>query len=160
MTEDEMVGWHQRLNGHEFEQAPGDSEGQRSLACCSPWGCKELDMTYWLNNNNNHQRHYTVHPSNPVHSSFPWECLGQHTESQWAGHRNALWDQSFFIRLLWPKSRPSYRPGNGLCPHASTSGMLKMPNGCQQAPWLKYSTSVVYLRHNWDKGSPKFSGTQ
>ena len=37
MTEDEMVGWHHRLNGHEFEQAPGDSEGQGSLMCCSPW---------------------------------------------------------------------------------------------------------------------------
>ena len=38
MTEDEMVGWHHRLNGHESEQMPGDSEGQGSLACCSPWG--------------------------------------------------------------------------------------------------------------------------
>ena len=38
MTEDEMVGWHHQLNGHEFEQALGDSEGQGSLACCSPWG--------------------------------------------------------------------------------------------------------------------------
>ena len=38
--QDEMVGWHHRLNGHEFEQAPGDSEGQGSLVCCSPWGCK------------------------------------------------------------------------------------------------------------------------
>ena len=37
-TEDEMVGWHHRLNGHEFEQTPGDGEGQGSLACCSPWG--------------------------------------------------------------------------------------------------------------------------
>ena len=37
-TEDEMVGWHHRLNGHEFEQTPGDSEGQRSLVCYSPWG--------------------------------------------------------------------------------------------------------------------------
>ena len=41
-TEDEMVGWHHRLNGHEFEQALGGGEGQRSLACCSPWGRKEL----------------------------------------------------------------------------------------------------------------------
>ena len=40
MTEDEMVGWH--LNGHEFEQAPGDGEGQGSLACCSPWGHKKV----------------------------------------------------------------------------------------------------------------------
>ena len=37
-TEDEMVGWHYRFNGHEFEQTPGDSEEQGSLACCSPWG--------------------------------------------------------------------------------------------------------------------------
>ena len=44
-TEDEMVGWHHRLNGHEFEQTPGDSEGQGSLVCCSPWGRKKSDMT-------------------------------------------------------------------------------------------------------------------
>ena len=51
-TEDEMVEWHHRFNGHEFEQAPGDGEGQGSLACFSPWGCKELDMTERLNNKN------------------------------------------------------------------------------------------------------------
>ena len=45
MTEDEMVGWHHRLDGHEFEQAPGDCEGQESLACCSPWGYKKSDVT-------------------------------------------------------------------------------------------------------------------
>ena len=44
-TEDEMIGWHHRLNGPEFEQAPGDREAQGSLACCSPRGCKELAMT-------------------------------------------------------------------------------------------------------------------
>ena len=44
-----MVGCHHRLNGHEFEQTLGYSEGQGSLACCSPWGCKELDMTEQLN---------------------------------------------------------------------------------------------------------------
>ena len=52
VTEDEMVGWHHWLNGHEFEQIPGDGEGQGSLACFSPWGHKESDMTEWLNNNN------------------------------------------------------------------------------------------------------------
>ena len=51
MTEDEMVGWHHWFNGHEFEQTPGNGEGQGSLACCSPWGRKELDMTEQLNNN-------------------------------------------------------------------------------------------------------------
>ena len=45
VKEDEMVGQHQRLNGHEFEQTPGDGEVQGSLARCSPWGGKELDVT-------------------------------------------------------------------------------------------------------------------
>ena len=44
MTEDEMVGWHHLLDGYEFEQTPGDGEGQGTLVCCSPWGCKESDM--------------------------------------------------------------------------------------------------------------------
>ena len=49
MTEVEMVGWHPRLNGHEFKQALGVGDGQRSLACCSPCDCKELDMIELLN---------------------------------------------------------------------------------------------------------------
>ena len=44
-TEDEMVGWHHRLDGREFEQAPGVGDGQGSLACCSPWSCRKLDTT-------------------------------------------------------------------------------------------------------------------
>ena len=51
MTEDEIVGWHQQLNGHEFEQTPGDSGGQGSPKCHSPWACKESDTTWWLNKN-------------------------------------------------------------------------------------------------------------
>ena len=47
-----MVGWHHRLNGHEFEQTLEDSEGEGSLACCSPWGRKESNMTQQLNNSN------------------------------------------------------------------------------------------------------------
>ena len=47
-TEDEMVGWHHRLNGHDSEQALGVGDGQESLECCSPWGCKESDMTEQL----------------------------------------------------------------------------------------------------------------
>ena len=45
MTKDELAGWHHWLNGHQFEQTPGDSEGQGSLECCGSWGRKELDMT-------------------------------------------------------------------------------------------------------------------
>ena len=52
MTEDQMVEWHHQLNEHEFEQAPKDGEGQGRLACCSPWGHKELDTTERLNNKN------------------------------------------------------------------------------------------------------------
>ena len=50
MREDEMVGWHHWLNGHEFEQAAGVADGQGSLVCCSPWGLKESDTTEWVMN--------------------------------------------------------------------------------------------------------------
>ena len=62
MIEDEMVGWHHRLNGHEFEQAPGDSEGQGNLACCCPWVHKESDTTERLSNNNR--------PKSPEHPTL------------------------------------------------------------------------------------------
>ena len=51
MSKDEKVGWHQRPNGYEFEQALGEREGQGSLVCCSPWACKELDVTERLKSN-------------------------------------------------------------------------------------------------------------
>ena len=57
--EDEMVGWHHWLNGHEPEKALGDSEGQGSLVCDSPWGCKELNRTLRLNNNTDLDSHIT-----------------------------------------------------------------------------------------------------
>ena len=60
--EDEMVGWHYWLDGHEFEQALGVADGQGSLACCSPWGGKELDTTEWLN--------WTDHVSNQLVKNF------------------------------------------------------------------------------------------
>ena len=59
MTEDEMVAWHHQLSGHEFEHAPGDGEGKRSLACCYPCDLKELDTIEQLNSNN---------------KRFSWEC--------------------------------------------------------------------------------------
>ena len=59
-TEDDMVWWHHRLNGHEFEQALGESEGQGSLVCCSPWSCKKSDTTEWLNNNNKENLLYSA----------------------------------------------------------------------------------------------------
>ena len=67
MTEDEMFGWHHQLDGHEFEPAPGDSEGQGDLACCSPRGCKELDVTYQLNINNNILFSSVTHANHKFH---------------------------------------------------------------------------------------------
>ena len=52
-----MVGWHHRLDGHEFEQALGDGKGQGSLVCCSPWGRRELDMSELLNNDRGRAMH-------------------------------------------------------------------------------------------------------
>ena len=67
MTEDEIVREHYRLNGHAFEQSPGDSEGQRGLVCCSPWGCKELDMTQRLNSHSHlYSQCFPLHQFNPV----------------------------------------------------------------------------------------------
>ena len=60
VVEDEMVGWHYWFSAYEFEQSRGDSEGQESLVCCSPWGCKESDMTEQLNINN--QKIYNQRP--------------------------------------------------------------------------------------------------
>ena len=54
-TEDEMAGWHHRLGGYEFGQTPGDGEGQGGLACCSPWGQEELDVSWQLNNTFSHE---------------------------------------------------------------------------------------------------------
>ena len=68
-----MAGWHHWLNGHEFEQAPGDRKGQGSLLRYSPWGCKELGMTEWLNNNSQSEdigtkvrRHLSPHTENTM----------------------------------------------------------------------------------------------
>ena len=72
MTEDEMVEWHHRLSGHEVEWARGVGDGQSRLACCSPWGHKELDMTEWLN-----------------WTELAFQCLNQC--SQCRGHRFDPW---------------------------------------------------------------------
>ena len=73
MTEEEMGGWHHQPDGHEFEQAPEDGEGQGSLACCSPWGCEELDMTEQLNKNKKNARGESGNP-------LQYCCLGNPTD--------------------------------------------------------------------------------
>ena len=56
-----MVGWHHRLSRHGFEQTPGDSEGQGSLMCCSPWGCKESDTTLQLNKREHYEEEGSIY---------------------------------------------------------------------------------------------------
>ena len=65
MMEDEMTGWHHQLNGHEFEQAPGDGEGQGDLVCCSPWVCKDSD-TEQLKNNHGKESTCNARDSSPI----------------------------------------------------------------------------------------------
>ena len=92
-----MVGWHQ-LNRQVFEQSPGDSEGRGSLACCSPWGCKELDVTAHL-----------------LLLFMELDEGGWHTERE-TGSRSPLGPQSRLGRALSP-TPASPRPVNALEPH-------------------------------------------
>ena len=71
MTEDEMVGWHHWLNGHEFEWTPGIGDGQGGLACCSPWGRKESDTTEWLNWTDLNVK-LVIYPSSPPRPFTLW----------------------------------------------------------------------------------------
>ena len=75
MAEGEMMAWHHLLNGHEFEQSPGDGEEQGRLACCSPWGHKELDTTEQLNDNNLHTTTQMLLRSAPIFSAQCWTFL-------------------------------------------------------------------------------------
>ena len=93
-TEDEMVGWHHWLNGHELQQSPLDDEGQGSVLCCSPWGHKGSDTTKWLNNNN---------PMENCRSPY----------SLWAALMSKLkcsyWD-AFSLVLFWMKNNACPSP--------------------------------------------------
>ena len=73
MTKDKMVGWHHRLNGHEFEQAPRDGEGQGSQVCCGPQGRKESDTTERLNDRKNYANNGTTQPLLRIMSLPTWK---------------------------------------------------------------------------------------
>ena len=89
-TDDEMVGWYHWLNGHEFEQTVGDGKGQRSLACCSSWSPKELDMTEQLNN----------------YSTACWQFLFVLWENVYP---SPLPIKIFFVSFLWCSMRVFFR---------------------------------------------------
>ena len=89
MTKDEKVGWHHRLNGHESEQTPGVGDGQGNLACCSPWGLKELHTTEQLNNSKASsslplmlsERHSQALPLEQLALAAVWH---HHPEARWS----------------------------------------------------------------------------
>ena len=85
-TEDELVGWHHQLDGHEFEQNLGDSEGQGSLACYSSRGYKVLEETWWLNKNN------------PYHSLVSGQITGR--------EHSPIHQQKTGLKIYWPRPCP------------------------------------------------------
>ena len=94
-TEDEMVGWHHRLNGHEFEPALGVGDRQGSLACCGSWGREELDTTEWLNWTEPGKSRASVAMYPGFHRNFPhlshstWE--GREAPEKWGFRVSAMW---------------------------------------------------------------------
>ena len=100
-TDDEMVGWHHWFNGHELGRTLGDGEGQGSLECCSPWGRKELDMTWWLNSKYN--KSYSV--------SYSWTTITMQMNLVWQNismicKKQAIQLSSYFLKLWsWLKGR-------------------------------------------------------
>ena len=89
MTEDQMVGWHHWLDGHEFEQALGDGEGQGSLVCCSPSDHRELDTTEWLNNTNNYTLWHFPDGSSGKDHAYQWRRHKRRGFNPWVG--KSLW---------------------------------------------------------------------
>ena len=123
-----MVGWHYWLNGHEFEQAPGDDEGQGSLACWSPWGCKDADMTEQLSNME--QKWPVLVPT--LGSVIPGGCLGR------------IWSQPEYNNESW--SCCSWK----LWGHCILAGEHKyFPEGNPRGspPGLRQSTPYVMRIH-------------
>ena len=106
MTEDEMFGWHHRLNGHDFEQTLGDDEGQGSLECCSRWGHRESDTTEQLNKDQQQQCVYKL-------LGFPGGTGGKENACQCRRHKRCgfdPWVGKIPWRRVWQPT-PVFLPG-------------------------------------------------
>ena len=126
-TEDEMVGWHHWLNGHEFEQAPGAGDGQGSLVCCSPWGCQESDSTERLNWTDNHITFAKILP----HSL---SCTSHSMNTQSPHH--IWWVLSMFFRLPYRIIYP-WLPLPNFCCFAATRLAFSLLIHFASVYWLK-----------------------
>ena len=98
--QDEMAGWHHWLNGHEFEQAPEDGEGQGSLACCSPWGRKESDKTERLDNNNEQQP--------PIYQNLFICFIGRKAKIFLSNPRSWRWSPKLILEFIFLPFTPCF----------------------------------------------------
>ena len=102
MTEDKMVGWYHWLKGHESEQAPGDGEGQGSLACCNPWGHKESDMTEWLVKQQGLQQSMNCKfPDVQVGFRKGWRTRDQTTNIHWITGKKRGIPEKYLLLFHW-----------------------------------------------------------
>ena len=139
MTQDEMVGWHLRLYGQQSEQAQGYSEGQGSLVCCSPWGCKESDTNEWLNNNKIRlSQFFKVIIRSFISSNKLYTVL---THISWVLSKKF----TYLSKLTWANAAvkaPSSTTWANLA-HASAAAHLKRGLGLSKAPITNARTGLL-----------------
>ena len=122
-----MIGWHPQLNGHEFEQTAGNSEGQGGLACCSPWGCKESDMTEQLNHKfggRTPQGHSMEGNSHDEPALLGRGCVSTpaHGTVATGASKNQAPDPALTLSSHQSRPPPGRRPGHALTLHAQVRG--------------------------------------
>ena len=146
-----MVGWHHWLNGHDFEHTPGDSEGQGSLVCCSPWSCKESDTTEQLNDN----KLFKYRVPTMDYQGWPREGVVYHLESSWQLCKvgvNKPTKRSEAQTLQLTQSHPQHQ-SQSLIPHPDDLLSFRQPSvrhsakhsgGTQRGLVLPISYSATY----------------
>ena len=159
-TEDEMVGWHHWLDGHEFEQAPRVGDGQGSLVCCSPWGRKELDMTEWLNWTEkeipfpNTQPLATISVFLHVQRSYSGYFLSVESHHMWS----CVWLLSFSMMFLksspvvtWIKTSLFLWDFHyGLVNEDRAFFPCVLWGHCSESPWIWTPTNTSPLFWSWE----------
>ena len=143
MTEDELVGWHHRLNGHEFEQAPGVGDGQGSLACCSPWGHKESDTTERLNNNSVWTVTLLPHLMSDIDSQAN---LSQNQTLRLSICQASWLSSSFFLKV------ESISPARKvwIFSHLFLIAHIQSVNGCYEPVGMLFHFSLILSIHQTD----------
>ena len=122
-TEDEAVGWHHWLRGHEFEQTPGDGEGQGSLLRCSPWGCKESDTTEQLNNKQ--------------------QKVGGEKDDPWGKEKEYILSTRFYVYVNTVEVHNTEKTNQNY--HSVRGGSLARWRQGQECDFTRYSLQVLFF---------------